>query len=104
MNGAAATRWRRSESSGNKRSPWPARQADDTSDAISIIEITRDRGHRVRQTAAILSSLTSTCPRHGVDPQRYLTQLLTNLPVTPISQLQQWLPDQWERRDSVGSG
>jgi len=60
-----------------------------------------ERGGR---TAAILSSLTSTCPRHGVDPQRYLTQLLTNLPVTPISQLQQWLPDQWERRDSVGSG
>jgi hypothetical protein len=24
-------------------------------------------------TAAILSSLTSTCRRHGVDPQRYLT-------------------------------
>jgi hypothetical protein len=33
-------------------------------------------------------SLTSTCRRHGIDPQRYLTQLLTNLPKTPISQ---WL-------------
>src|SRR5579862_8895721 len=31
-------------------------------------------------TAAILSSLTSTCRRHGVNPQLYLTQLLTNLP------------------------
>jgi len=40
------------------------------------------------QTAAILSSLTSTCRRHGIDPQRYLTQLLTNLPATPISQNQ----------------
>jgi transposase len=47
------------------------------------------------QTAAILSSLTSTCRRHNVDPQRYLTQLLTNLPATPISQLEQWLPNQW---------
>jgi transposase len=46
-------------------------------------------------TAAILSSITSTCRRHGIDPQRYLTQLLTNLPDTPMSQLDRWLPDQW---------
>jgi transposase len=49
------------------------------------------------QTAAILSSLTSTCRRHGIDPQHYLTQLLTNLPATPISHLEQWLPDVWKR-------
>jgi hypothetical protein len=24
-----------------------------------------------------------TCRRHGIDPQQYLTQLLTNLPATP---------------------
>jgi len=47
------------------------------------------------QTAAILSSLTSTCRRHNIDPQLYLTQLLTNLPTTPISQLDNWLPDRW---------
>jgi transposase len=52
------------------------------------------------QTAAILSSLTSTCRRHDVDPQRYLTQLLTNLPATPISQLPDWLPDAWKRRNT----
>ncbi|MGA2441810.1 MAG: transposase domain-containing protein [Tepidisphaeraceae bacterium] len=104
MNGAAATRWRRSESSGDKRYSWPARQADDTSDAISIIEITRDRRHRVRQTAAILSSLTSTCRRHGIDPQHYLTQLLVNLPATPISRLSDWLPDQWKLRNPSPSG
>ncbi|MGA2233797.1 MAG: IS66 family transposase [Tepidisphaeraceae bacterium] len=55
-------------------------------------------------TAAVLSSLTSTCRRHGVDPQRYLTQLLTNLPKTPISQLPQWLPDEWLRRNPAPSG
>ncbi len=55
-------------------------------------------------TAAILSSLTSTCKRHGIDPQRYLTQLLTNLPATPISQLEQWLPDQWKQRNPAPSG
>src|SRR5277367_3808824 len=53
------------------------------------------------QTAAVLSSLTSTCRRHNIDPQRYLTQLLTNLPATPISQISQWLPDRWERRNPV---
>lgn len=52
-------------------------------------------------TAAVLSSLTSTCRRHGIDPQRYLTQLLTNLPATPLSQLDQWLPDAWKRRQDA---
>jgi len=48
------------------------------------------------ETAAILSSFTSTCRRHGIDPQVYFTQLLTNLPTTPVSQLEKWLPDQWQ--------
>ncbi len=55
---------------------------------------------RAGRTAAILSSLTSTCRRHEVDPQRYLTQLLINLPATPLSQLERWLPDEWKRRDT----
>jgi transposase len=49
------------------------------------------------QTAAILSSLTSTCRRHNIDPQHYLTQLLINLPDTPVSQLHTWLPDAWKQ-------
>ena len=48
------------------------------------------------RTAAILSSLTSTCRRHDIDPQVYLTQLLVNLPTTPMSQLSAWLPDRWK--------
>jgi transposase len=57
-------------------------------------------GHeRGGRTAAILSSLASTCRRHAIDPQRYLTQLLINLPDTPVSQLDRWLPDEWKRRD-----
>jgi hypothetical protein len=40
-------------------------------------------------TAAILSSLTSTCRHHHIDPQLYMTQLLVNLPALPISQLPQ---------------
>jgi transposase len=49
------------------------------------------------ETAAILSSFTSTCRRHEINPQAYLTQLLANLPDTPISQLDQWLPDAWKK-------
>lgn len=49
------------------------------------------------RTAAILASLTSTCRRHDVDPQLYLTQLLTNLSQVRKSELQNWLPDQWKR-------
>jgi len=49
-------------------------------------------------TAAILASITSACRRHDVDLQLYPTQLLINLPTLPISQLPQWLPDQWKTR------
>jgi transposase len=48
------------------------------------------------RTAAILASLTSTCRRHDIDPQLYLTQLLVNLPATTVHQLPAWLPDQWK--------
>jgi hypothetical protein len=53
------------------------------------------------RTAAILASLTSTCRRHNVDPQLYLTQLLTNLPALRISELSAWLPDQWKLRQAT---
>jgi hypothetical protein len=46
------------------------------------------------RTAAILASLTSTCRRHEIDPQLYLTQLLTNLPSAPKHS--DWLPDRWK--------
>ncbi len=49
------------------------------------------------RTAAILASLTSTCRRHDIDPQLYLTQLLTNLSQMRKSELPNWLPDQWKR-------
>jgi transposase len=52
------------------------------------------------RTAAILASLTSTCRRHDIDPQLYLTQLLVNLPSATIRQLHTWLPDQWKQRQA----
>jgi transposase len=48
------------------------------------------------RTFATLASLTSTCRRHQIDPQLYLTQLLMNLPQTKLSELDAWLPDQWK--------
>jgi hypothetical protein len=33
-----------------------------------------------------------------VDPQLYLTQLLMNLPQAKMSELSDWLPDQWKIR------
>jgi transposase len=49
------------------------------------------------RTAAILASLTSTCRRHNVDPQLYLTQLLMNLPAARMNELSVGLPDQWKQ-------
>jgi transposase len=48
------------------------------------------------RTAAVLASLTSTCRRHDVDPQLYLTQLLINLPAIRTRDLPDWLPDRWK--------
>ena len=48
------------------------------------------------RTAAILASLTSSCRRHDLDPQLYLTQLLVNLPSVRIENLPDWLPDRWK--------
>lgn len=52
-----------------------------------------ERGGR---TMAILSSMTSTCRRLGIDTQLYLTQLITNIPAIKQSQLDLWLPDCWK--------
>jgi transposase len=48
------------------------------------------------RTAAILASLTSTCRRHDIDPQIYLTQFLVNLPAVRMADLPAWLPDRWK--------
>lgn len=56
------------------------------------------------ETAAILSTLTSTCHRHEINPQAYLTELLANLPDTPVRDVDQWLPDEWKRRPASRPG
>jgi hypothetical protein len=44
------------------------------------------------------------CRRDNIDPQRYLTQLLTNLPAKLINQISQRLPDNWKRRSPTPAG
>jgi hypothetical protein len=50
---------------------------------------------------ALLASLTSTCRRHDVDPQLYLTQLLITLPALRTRDLPAWLPDQWKQNQTA---
>ncbi len=52
-----------------------------------------DNGGR---TGAMLASLVASCKRHGVDPFAYLKDVLTRIAATPVSQLDQFLPDRWK--------
>jgi transposase len=47
------------------------------------------------QTAAVLLSFTSTCQRLGVEPWAYLQDVLTRLPTTAPTDLDDLLPDRW---------
>ncbi|MEX2387368.1 MAG: IS66 family transposase, partial [Phycisphaeraceae bacterium] len=48
------------------------------------------------RAAAAMFSLISSARRHDVEPLSYLTDVFTRLPATPISQLDQFLPDRWQ--------
>ncbi len=47
------------------------------------------------RTAAILYSLTASARRHELDPFVYLRDVLARIGSTPISQIEQFLPDRW---------
>jgi hypothetical protein len=47
---------------------------------------------------ATLYSLTASAQRHGLNPQAYLTSVLSRIATTPLSQLEQFLPDVWKSR------
>jgi len=44
----------------------------------------------------VLASLVASCKRHDVDPFAYLKDVLTRIAATPVSQLDQFLPDRWK--------
>jgi transposase len=55
------------------------------------------------QSHARLWTLIASAERHGLDPQRYLTSVLAKVGRTPISELDQFLPDVWKAEDAEES-
>jgi len=60
-----------------------------------------DNGGR---TAATLFSFIATCQRHNVEPMAYLRDVLARIAATPLSRLDQLLPDRWRPIDNVNQG
>jgi transposase len=56
---------------------------------------------RAGATAATLYSLIASAERHALDPQAYLTSVLSQIASTPISQLGQFLPDRWKNNTTA---
>jgi transposase len=46
-------------------------------------------------SAAILTSFTATCKRHGLDPWSYLADVLARVPSHPTERIAELLPDTW---------
>jgi hypothetical protein len=55
-------------------------------------------------TAAVLFSFTSTCQRLGIEPWRYLRDVLERLPSQPPERLAELLPDEWARTATGNRG
>ena len=47
-------------------------------------------------TAAVLTSLTTTCKRHDIDPEAYLRDIFERISAHPANRLAELLPDQWQ--------
>jgi hypothetical protein len=56
---------------------------------------------RAGATAATLYTLIASAERHGVDPQAYLTSVLAKIAATPVSDLEQFLPDVWKKDNTA---
>jgi transposase len=53
---------------------------------------------------ARLWTLIASAERHGLDPQAYLRSVLAKIGSTPMSELDQFLPDVWKAEDDAGIG
>ena len=49
--------------------------------------------------SATLYTLIASAERHGLDPQAYLRGILARIAETPVSRLEQFLPERWEAED-----
>ena len=54
------------------------------------------------QTAAVLYSFTQTCQHLGVEPWRYLRDVLERLPAYSTERLEELLPDRWAAAQRAG--
>ena len=52
------------------------------------------------RTAAIWMSVIQTCHRLEIDPFEYIKDVLTRLPATPTSMIDEFLPDRWKASNS----
>lgn len=48
------------------------------------------------ETAAIITSITSTCKRLGINPYEYIKDVLTRLGANPNANIDEMLPDRWK--------
>jgi hypothetical protein len=53
---------------------------------------------------ANLYTLLSSAQRHGLDPQKYLMSVLAKIGQTPLSELDQFLPDKWKAENAAEMG
>ena len=53
------------------------------------------------QSHARLWSLIASAQRHGLDPQAYLRSVLAKIGSTPLSEVDQFLPDVWKAEDAA---
>ena len=55
------------------------------------------------QSHARLYTLIASAERHGIDPQKYLTSTLARIGQTPVSELEQFLPEAWKAEAATAS-
>jgi transposase len=101
------------EAVGYTRNQWAALQAYTTAGFLEIDNNAAERALRAvaigrknylffgsdvgGETAAVLYTFTQTCRALGIEPWRYLRDVLERLPSHPAERLAELLPDEWAR-------
>ncbi len=55
--------------------------------------------HNAAQRAAVIYSLLATCKKHDVNPQLWLTDVLSRIPTHPAKRVHELLPHRWENHN-----
>ena len=54
--------------------------------------------HEAAQRAAVIYSMLATCKKHGVNPEIWLSDVLSRIPRHPMKQVHELLPHHWKSR------